>query len=529
MNRRSVMQRRSFLKAAAVGSLAAPRLATAESSRTLKFVPQADLIVLDPIWTAAHVTGNHSYMVFDTLFGQDSQVRISPQMLEGFTTDPDGKTWTLVLRPGLRFHDGTPVLARDCVASIQRWGRRDIIGRLLMAATDEVSAVDDRTIRFRLSSPFRQLPRALGKAGANVCCMMPERLARTDAFTQVTEMVGSGPFRFKADEMVPGARTVYERFADYRPREDGQPDFMAGPKIVHFDRVEWLVNPDPATAAAALQAGEVDWLEQPQLDLLPLLRRNRTIKVETLDSLGYVGIIRLNQLHPPFDNPAIRRAMLGAVQESDFMRTVAGDDTSLWHDGVGMFCPGSPPANDAGMEVMSAPRDVGRARQAILDAGYEGERVVLMGTSDIAALKAVSDVTADLFQKLGFNLDYQMLDWGTVVQRRAKKDPPDSGGWSAFCTFNYGLDQASPMTHAWLAASGATAAPGWPDSPKLEALRVGWMDAADPKRQAEEIQRQAFQDVPYLPIGQYLNPTAYRSDLTGMMKGFPVFWNLRRG
>jgi peptide/nickel transport system substrate-binding protein len=523
------MQRRSFLKAAAASGLAAPRLAAAQGSRTLKFIPQSDLTVLDPIWTAAHVTGNHSYMVFDTLFGQDSQVRISPQMLEGFTIEPDGKTWTLVLRPGPRFHDGTPVLARDCVASIQRWGRRDIIGRLLMAVTDELSAVDDRTIRFRLSRPFRQLPQALGKAGANVCCMMPERLARTDAFTQVTEMVGSGPFRFKADEMVAGARMVYERFAEYLPREDGQSDFMAGPKIVHFDRVEWLVNPDPATAAAALQAGEVDWLEQPQLDLLPLLRRSSGIKVEALDPLGSVGIIRLNHLHPPFSNPATRRAKLGAVQESDFMRAVAGDDTSLWHDGVGMFCPGSPPANDAAMEIMTEPRNVDRTRQAILDAGYKGERVVLMGTSDSAALKAASDVTADLFQKLGFNLDYQVTDWGTVVQRRTKKDPPASGGWNAFCTFNSGLDQASPMTHAWLAASGATAAPGWPDSPKLEALRVGWMDAADPKRQAQEIQRQAFQDVPYLPIGQYLNPTAYRSDLTGMMKGFPVFWNLRRG
>ena len=522
------MHRRSLL-AMAAGAAALPRPGTAQgAARVLRFVPQADLTVLDPIWTAAHVTRHHSYLVFDTLYGQDSRIGVSPQMVEGHVVAADGLDWTLTLRPGLRFHDGEPVLARDCVASIRRWGRRDVLGRLLLAATTELSAPDDRTIRFRLSRPFPQLPQALGKAGANVCVIMPERLARTDAFTQVTEMVGSGPFRFVAGEQVAGARVVYERFEGYVPRPSGTPDFMAGPKPVHFDRVEWRTAPDPGTAVAALQAGEVDWVEQPLVDLLPLLRRNRAVAVETLDPLGYVGILRVNHLHPPFDNPAIRRALLHAVDQADFMRAVAGDDASQWRDGVGMFCPGSPPASDAGIEAITAPRDVERARREIREAGYRGERVVLLAANDIPSSKAASEVAADLLRRVGLNLDYQAMDWGTVVQRRAKREAPEAGGWNAFCTFNSGLDQASPATHIWLAASGAAAAPGWPDSPALEALRTGWLSAADPAAVARDLQRQALQDVPYVPIGQYFYATAYRRMLTGMLKGFPVFWNLRR-
>jgi peptide/nickel transport system substrate-binding protein len=520
------MRRRSLLQLASAAALARPAIAAAQAARTLKFIPQADVAVLDPLWTQAHVTRNHSYLVFDTLYGQSSTNEISPQMVEGHVVEDDGKLWTLRLRPGLRFHDNTPVLARDCVASIQRWGKRDIMGRLLLAATAELSAPDDSTIRFRLSRPFPQLPLALGKAGANVCVIMPERLARTDAFTQITEMVGSGPFRFNAAEQVTGARFVYERFDGYKPRE-GAADFLAGPKVVYFDRVEWLVNPDPGTAAAALQSGEVDWLEQPMLDLVPTLRRNRNIDVQVLDRLGYVGIIRMNQIQPPFNNPAIRRALLHAVKQSDFMRAVVGDDDSLWQDGVGSFCPGTLPANKAGLNTLPPP-NIDDARREIAAAGYNNEPVVLLGVSDLPATKAASDVLADLIHKLGFNLDYQVMDWGTVVQRRTKKDAPAKGGWNLFCTFNAGVDQSNPATHAWLSTAGATAAPGWPDSPKLEELRVGWLTAPDQKHVAEEIQLQALQDVPYIPIGQYVYPTAFNRTLTGALKGFPVFWNIRR-
>ena len=240
----------------------------------LRFIPQSDLTVLDPVWTTAYVTRNHGFAVFDTLYGLDGRFRAQPQMVAGAVRSAEGTEWRLGLRPGLKFHDGTPVLARDCVASIKRWGVRDAFGQALLAATDELSAPDDATILFRLKRPFPLLPDALGKSATSMCPIMPERLALTDPYTAITEMVGSGPFRFVADERVVGARVVYERFARYVPRPGGgAADWTAGPKTALVDRVEWHVIPDPGIAAAALQAGEADWWEQPLPDLYPVLRK----------------------------------------------------------------------------------------------------------------------------------------------------------------------------------------------------------------------------------------------------------------
>jgi peptide/nickel transport system substrate-binding protein len=222
------MRRRTFL-AASAAALAAPNIARSQNNRVLKFIPQGDAAVLDPIWTTAYVTRNHGYMIFDTLFGTDGAFKASPQMAAGLTSDNDGKLVRISLRDGLKFHDGTPVLARDCVASIQRWSKRDTYGGTLMAATDELTAADDKTIQFRLKRRFPLLPDALGKSPTSFPAMMPERLAKTDPFTQVTEMVGSGPYKFNGKERVVGSLLVYERFADYVPRSDGVPVWTAGP------------------------------------------------------------------------------------------------------------------------------------------------------------------------------------------------------------------------------------------------------------------------------------------------------------
>jgi ABC-type transport system substrate-binding protein len=359
------MRRREFLigSALAASGLASPAIVRAQGAKLLKFVPQADLAVLDPVWTTAYVTRNHAAMVFDTLYGQDSSFRTSPQMVEGHVVENDGLQWTLTLRDGLKFHDDTPVLARDCVASIQRWGKRDSMGMLLMAACDEVSAPGDRKIVFKLKRPFPQLPDVLGKATNNLAAIMPERIAQTDPFKQVTEMVGSGPFRFKTDERQPGALAVYEKFAGYIPCPTGTTDWMAGPKLVKFDRVEWHTIADSSTASSALQTGGIDWWELPIPDLLPILKQDANLKVELQDPAGYIGIMRMNQLHPPFDNPAIRRAVLRAVAQADFMQAAVGDDKSMWKDGVGFFCPGTPMASAAGMP---APLGIDDARKAIV-------------------------------------------------------------------------------------------------------------------------------------------------------------------
>lgn len=527
------MDRREFIikGTAAAAAVSAPHVAKAAGGKVLRFIPQADLAVLDPVWTTAYVTRNHGMLVFDTLFGQDISYKAQPQMVEGFTTDGDGKTWTLKLRDGLRFHDNTPVLARDCTASVARWGKRDAFGQALMAATDELSAPDDKTIVFRLKRAFPLLRDALGKAGVSMCPIMPERLAATDAFKQVTEMVGSGPYRFLANERVPGAKVVYERFAGYVPRAQGTATMTAGPKIAKFDRVEWLVIPDSATALGALQNGEADWWEQVSFDLLPAMQADPKLKVEVLDPSGNMSLMRMNQLFPPFDNPAIRRALLGAVNQADFMTAIAGTDGNWWKDKIGYFPPISPLASDAGMEALTSPRDINKVKQQIIAAGYKGEPIVAMVATDFPALNAMGLVAADMLKRAGFNVNVVETDWGSVVQRRASRNPPDKGGWNVFCTNFTGLDESTPAGFLALRGNGASAWFGWPTAPKLEDLRNAWFEAqseADQKKIGAQLQAQAFTDVPFLPLGEYLQPTAYSTSLTGILKGMPIFWNVDR-
>lgn len=523
-----MLSRRAML--AAGSTLMLPSVVRAQPARTLRFIPQSDLTVLDPHWTTAYVTRNHGFLVFDTLYGTDGQYRPTPQMVAGHTVDNDGTLWRLTLRDGLMFHDGTPVLARDCVASIQRWGKRDGFGQALLAATAELSTDGDKVIVFRLKHSFPLLPAALGKNTPYMPAIMPARLAATDPATQVKEMVGSGPYRFLADERVPGALAAYARFDGYVPRDGGAPDWTAGPKIAHFDRIEWHTTPDPATASAALQSGEADWWDYATADLLPLLRRAKGIKVAVQDPTGQIAIMRMNHLQPPFNNPAIRRALLGAVDQADFMQAVVGTDTSLWKDGVGVFCPGTPFASNAGMDVLTGKRDLAKVKADLAAAGYKGEKVALLVATDFPVLKALADVGADMLTRAGMNVDYQALDWGTVLTRRTSKEPVDKGGWSVFFTAWAGTDMLNPAGHISLRGNGQDAWFGWPDSPRIEALRTDWFNAADAagqKAAAEALQRQVLTDVPYVPLGQYLQATAYSERLQGVGDGFAIFWSVK--
>lgn len=267
------MQRRAFLGSLAAGALAAPRLARSAGASTLKFVPAQDLTLLDPIQSPSASTIMHSCMVFDTLYGLDDNYKAQPQMAEGHVIEDDGKTWKITLRDGLRFHNGEPVRARDAVASLLRWAKRDTFGQTLFSVTDELTAPSDRVMQFRLKQPFPMIPDALGKIGAFFAIIVPEHLAQTEPTKGMPEIIGSGPYRYVANERVAGSLNVYSRFADYVPRSSGKPSFLAGPKVAYFDRIEWRTIPDPATAMAALQAGEIDWWDQATADALPLLRR----------------------------------------------------------------------------------------------------------------------------------------------------------------------------------------------------------------------------------------------------------------
>lgn len=527
------MKRRSFLAAAGAAagmSLAMPAVrGRAAESRVLRFIPYVDLPVLDPIANTAAQVRNHAFLIWDTLYGLDTNYAPQPQMLEGHTTSSDGLEWRLTLRTGLKFHDDTPVLARDVVASLKRWAAVDGFGASLFAATDELSAPDDRTIRFRLKRPFPLLPDALGKMSPNVPAIMPERLANTPANQQVTELVGSGPFRFVANERVPGSRLVYERFAGYVPRPDGTPGFTSGPKVVHFDRVEWRITPEPATASSALQAGEVDWWEAPSPDLLPLLRKNDALVVKTLDTTGVLPVLRFNCLNAPFDNTAIRHAVLSAADQNDFMQAFTSDPQQ-YSTGVGAFCPGAPAASKVGLDKLLSHPNVEAAKQAIAAAGYKGEKVALLGPTDHPVNSVMALVANELFKKLGLNVDYQAMDAGTMFQRRTSRAAVDKGGWSCFPSAVAGIDVLDPAVSFLARGNGDKAWYGWPTDPVMEKARLGWFETADPAARrgiCDTIQQAMLDNAPYVPLGQILQPTAYRKSLTGMLGGFVKFWNVQ--
>ena len=521
--------RRSLL---AAGALSLPGYASGQGAqRVLRFVPQSNLASLDPVWSTAVIVRNHGLMVWDTLFGLDGQFRAQPQMAEGHEVSADGLRWTIRLREGLRFHDGSPVTAADAVASIRRWSKRDVLGQRLDALADEIAAPNERDIAIRLKRPWPGLAWALGKPSANICAIMPARLAATDPFAQVGEAVGSGPFRFRQDLFRPGDVAVYERFDGYRPRDEA-PDFLAGGKRVHFDRVEWRILPDPSTANGALTRGEVDWWETPLADLLPALARNRDIVVDLINGAGNLGVLRFNFLHPPFDKVEVRRAIIPALDQRAFMDAAIGTDRALSRLPAGVFTPGTPLATAEGLEPLTGPRDLAAAQRALRDSGYRGERVVMMSATDLPVLQNLSEVAADLLRRIGFNVDMPAMDWGTQIQRRTNRGPVEQGGWSAFCTTWEGLDVSVPGSHQPLRGHGAGAWSGWPTMPRLEALREEWFDAPDQAAEraiAARIQRVAMEEVPFLPLGLVLPRQAYRRTITDVVKGGPaLFWNVRR-
>jgi peptide/nickel transport system substrate-binding protein len=510
------------------GPLCRPAIGQNTAARTIRFVPQANLSSPDPIWTTANVTRNHAYMVWDTLYGLDIALQPHLQMCAGHEASDDGLTWRFTLRDGLTFHDGEPVRGSDCIASIARWSKRDTFGQLLAARLGDMTVLDDRRFQIRLSRPF---PLLLQSIAGNNCFIMPERVARTDPFKQLDEITGSGPFRFVRDEWVSGSLAVYMRFDRYQPRPEAA-DFSAGGKIAHVERVEWRVMPDPATAGAALQAGEVDWIEQPLIDLLPLLRRNENIHVATQDPFGVIGVVVFNHLQPPFDNVKLRRALLPAIDQSEYVAAVMGNESANAKTGVGVFTAGSPLANTAGLDVLTGPRDITLARKLVAESGYRGEPAVLLSPSDYASLQAVAQVTRDVYQRVGLNVEYASTDWGTVISRRASKEPVAKGGWSTFVTTADGLGLANPIGNNMIRGAGANGWFGWPTSPRLAALREAWLDATDVATQlriAEDIQRVEWDEVPYIPVGQWSLPTAYRTRLSGILRSpYPTFWNVAK-
>jgi peptide/nickel transport system substrate-binding protein len=532
------MDRRTLLKGlagagtlAATGRLSAPALAQGAAAKTLRFVPQANLANFDPIWGTQYVVRNAAALVWDTLYGVDDKLVPQRQMVESEEISADGLIWTFRLRTGLKFHDGEPVRAKDVVASLSRWSARDQMGLLLKANQQELVAVDDRTFKWVLKKPFPKMLLALGKLSTQIAFIMPERIAQTDPFKQISDYVGSGPMRFITNEWVPGAKAVFEKFPGYVPRQEPA-SWLAGGKRMLAERIEWVVMPDPGTASAALQSGEIDWWENPISDLVPLLRKNRNVAVDIADPLGNIGSFRMNHLYPPFKDVRARRAILMAMSQEDYMRAIVGDDNSLWKPLPGFFTPGTPLYTEAGGEILKGKRDLDGAKKLLAQSGYAGEPVTCLVAQDQPITKAQGDVTADLLKRLGMNVDFAAIDWGTVGTRRAMKTPPGQGGWQMFHTWHSGADCINPAVAIGVRASGDKAWFGWPDAPAVEAEVTAWYEAKtldEEKAAIARLNKAALEAVVFAPTGFFLSYQAWRKNVAGIVKGpLPFFWDVAK-
>ena len=530
--------RRTFLKGAAgAGAFIAangiyrPALAQSTTVKTLRFVPQSNLANFDPIWGTQYVVRNAAALVWDTLYGFDDKLQPQRQMVESEENSSDGLTWTFVLRPGLKFHDGSPVTAKDVVASMTRWSARDPMGLMIKAIQAELVAVDERTFKWVLKQPYPKMLLALAKNNAPCSFVMPERIAMTDPFKQITEYIGSGPMQFAKSEWVPGAKAVFEKFKDYVPRKEPA-SWLAGGKNMLVDRIEWVIMPDPATASAALQNGEVDWWENPISDLVPVLKKNKNIVVDIADPLGNIGAFRMNHLYPPFDNVKVRQAILMAMSQEDYMRSLVGDDDTLWKPLPGFFTPDTPLYNEEGGEILKGARNIDAAKKLLAEGGYKGEPVTCVVAQDQPITKAMGDVTADLLKKLGMNVDFVATDWGTLGSRRALKTPPAQGGWNMFHTWHAGADCINPAAYLAVRASGAKAFFGWPDIPAVEAEVTNWFTAKtldDEKAVMKKLNKVALDNVVYAPTGFFKGYQAWRTNVSGVVKGpLPFFWNVAK-
>ena len=511
---------------AATVTLSAPSLIAQQNRPTLRFAAHADLKVLDPVWTTAYITRNHGYLVYDTLFGMDENLRVQPQMVDQTTVSPDGKKYTFTLRDGLRWHDGQPVLSEDCVESLKRWGKTNRFGQLLMAHTDNIAPVDKSTFTLELTEHFGPVLEALGNPRAPF--MMPARIASTPAEEQIKEIVGSGPFKFARDEWQPGEQVVYVRNPDYIPRDE-TPSGSTGGKKVYLDKVTWRYIPDPWDAAEDLAAGRVDWWEQPPLDFVPKIEQNPELQTFIIDPLGTQGWLQPNCLHPPFNNKKAREALLHMMDQVTYLAWAIGQ-SQYYRACSSVFACGSPYATTIGAEPIIE-HDLARARQLVKESGYDGRPIVVLHINDIPFLNAAAIVTRQRLESIGFKVILKAMDWSTSLIVRARKQPPELGGWNLLHTWWQGADVINPAVHFGVSGTGLHAWFGWPDVPQLEKLVIDWVRATDQtkrKQLAGQIQKVAFSEVPYVPWGEWVQPTAFRKNIRDVLKfGAPIFWNVK--
>ena len=493
----------------------------------LRVVPHADLKILDPHTNTATITLIHGQMIYDTLFAWDEKLVPRPQMVDTYTVSPDKLVYNFTLRPGLKFHDGQKVTSRDVVASIKRWMVRDVLGQTMAKYIASFDAIDDDNFVIRLNRPFAFVETALGASSAVI---MRAEDAATDPYKAIAKTIGSGPFRFVASEWNPAAKVVYEKNPDYVPRSE-PPSGLAGGKVVKVDRVEFVVLPDGFTKSGAIQRAEVDLIDSLPHDQIPTLENAPGIVLRRVAQIDGTGVIRPNSLHPPFNNEKARQALALTVSQPDYLGAAYGDER-WWKTCYSFFVCGSPNETDAGSEPYRHP-DLARAKALFAEAGYKGEKIMIINTHEIAAIGALGDVTAANLRAIGLNVEVAESDWGTMLARRARKDPPGEGGWNIFHTGVGGATMYNPLANSSIDSScDGKNWFGWPCDPQTQALREAYVDATDDEARRDALvalEKHLWEAVPVIPIGQEIQPFAWRDNITGVLRShIIVYWNIAK-
>lgn len=485
--------------AALCAALVLPAAAQTRAENVVKVVMHAPMRVLDPIFSDSYITRNHAYLVYDTLFALDEAGRPQPQMVDSFNLSADKRTYTFNLRPGLKFHDGTDVTADDVIASLQRWGQRDVLGKRLAEATEQMTAVNAKTFTIRTRKPYDMMLDSLAKPSSPVPFIMPRRIAQTPHTTAITDAVGSGPFRFVPAEFQPGVKAVYAKFNDYVPRKEKASNF-AGGKTTNIDRLEVVSVPDGQTAVNALKKGEIDYIETVAPDLVTQLTDVKNIKAEPKVNVQSMYLLRMNWLQPPLDNVKVRRAVMSALYQVDYLEASIGDSKRYKVCGAILTC-ASPYKSDEGAPQVKKP-DLEKVRQIVRESGYKGEKIVVMHSTDLRSMLNIAPVTAQALRSAGFNVEMQSTDWSTMLARRDNKGPVDKGGWSIYHTYVSTLDLMHPLSNKMLDASGSL--PGWPTDKAMDELREQFADASGDKQAevAKALQKRAYELVFYVPLGE---------------------------
>lgn len=522
---------RRFAAAAALAAGVLTLSISWASAATLRAVLGGDLQVLDPIASTSYPSRTFGYLVYDTLVSRDTEGKLEPQMLDSWTISPDGMTYTFVLRDNLKWSDGTAVTAEDCVASLQRWAKRDGLGGQMMSVTKSLEARDEKTFVLTLSEPFGLVIEALGKESSPVPFMMPKNLASTEA-TKALEIVnGSGPFLFKKDEFVPGSVASFVPNPNYKPRSEPA-DGFAGGKVAKVDRVELVSMADTATQVSALQTGEIDYVQYPAFDLMDILKSDDNIKVvDPGPAAGNMGFVRPNHLQAPFTDPKARQALAYAINRKDVLAAVGVSESDMRPDCVSMFgCGGPYEARKGGEDYTGDTAET--AKKLLKEAGYKGEEIVLLSQQGGVGA-AAAPVVAEQLRAVGFNVRLELMELNKLFERRASKAPVTEGGWSAFLVFLGAGDIASPATHLYINNNCNPNYAGWSCDEEMKKLLDAFRSEPDYQKRrdiADLINVRAYGNVPAALWGAYASPIAYRKELSNLIEktSTPVFWNVEK-